>query len=108
MATKYSWKFKPKMRARSYGWQGSRKAMARLKESVSEIKAIARKDPVLAGEGVRADAGRHGKRDAISPSGCDKDRCHWMGEAIGSPVAGSPASGRCRVSAGRGKSVAEL
>jgi hypothetical protein len=52
MAEKYSWKFKPKMRARSYGWQGTQKAVSRLKEAVSEIKVVARKDPVLAGEGV--------------------------------------------------------
>lgn len=52
MVVKYSWKFKPKMRARSYGWQGTQKATARLKEAVSEIKAVARKDPILAGDGV--------------------------------------------------------
>lgn len=52
MVVKYSWKFKPKMRARSYGWQGTQKATTRLKEAVSEIKAVARKDPILAGEGV--------------------------------------------------------
>ena len=40
------------MRARSYGWRGSQKAIARLKGAVSEIKAVRRRDPVAAGEGV--------------------------------------------------------
>ena len=51
-AARGSWAFKAGMRARSYGWRGSQKAIARLKGAVSEIKAVRRRDPVAAGEGV--------------------------------------------------------
>lgn len=51
-AARSSWAFKAGMRARSYGWRGSQKAIARLKGAVSEIKAVRRRDPVAAGEGV--------------------------------------------------------
>ena len=36
----YKWKFKTGMRARSFGWHGSQKAIARLKAAVSETKAV--------------------------------------------------------------------
>lgn len=51
-AARQSLAFKAGMRARSYGWRGSQKAIARLKDAVSEIKAIRKRDPVAAGEGV--------------------------------------------------------
>ena len=40
VTTSYKWKFKAGMRARSYGWHGSQKAIARLKAAVSETKAV--------------------------------------------------------------------
>ena len=46
------WKFKPKFRVKAYGWRGSRLAISRLKEAVSEIKAAAKSDPVAAGDGA--------------------------------------------------------
>ena len=52
MPTKHSWKFKPRLRCRAFGWKGSRLACQRLKEAVSEIKKVARVDPVTAGDGV--------------------------------------------------------
>jgi hypothetical protein len=52
MPTKHSWKFKPRLRCRAFGWKGSRFACQRLKEAVSEIKKVARVDPVTAGDGV--------------------------------------------------------
>jgi hypothetical protein len=48
----HRWTFKAKFRARAYGWRGSKTAIARLKEAVSEIKAVNRTDPVAAGEGA--------------------------------------------------------
>src|ERR1035438_9813686 len=52
MAAKYTWTFKARLRARAFGWRGSHLACQRLKEAVTEIKKVARKDPVTAGHGV--------------------------------------------------------
>jgi hypothetical protein len=46
------WQFKTKLRARAYGWRGSRLAISRLKEAVSEIKAAVKSDPVAACDGA--------------------------------------------------------
>ena len=46
------WAFKARLRARAFGWRGSKAAIARLKEAVAEIKAVNRIDAVVAGEGV--------------------------------------------------------
>jgi hypothetical protein len=46
------WAFKSRFRANAYGWHGSAQAGKRLKEAVSEIKAVAKSDRVLAGEGI--------------------------------------------------------
>jgi len=46
------WTFLSRFRAKAYGWKGSRPAIQRLKEAVSEIKKAARKDPVLGAEGA--------------------------------------------------------
>ena len=45
------WQFKTKFRAKAFGWRGSRLAISRLKEAVSEIKAVTKSDPVAAGDG---------------------------------------------------------
>ena len=52
MAVGHGWGFKAKLRARAYGWRGSALAVTRLKEALSEIKAVAKSDPVTAGEGA--------------------------------------------------------
>ena len=52
MADGYRWSFKSRLRARAFGWRGSKTAIARLKEAASEIKAVNRTDPVAAGEGA--------------------------------------------------------
>lgn len=52
MATKHPWKFKPRLRSHAFGWRGSHLACQRLKEAVTEIKKVARVDPVTAGDGV--------------------------------------------------------
>jgi hypothetical protein len=48
----HRWAFKSRFRPRAYGWRGSALAAKRLKEAVGEIKAVAKSDPVLAGEGA--------------------------------------------------------
>lgn len=52
MPTKHNWTFKPRLRSRAFGWNGSHLACQRLKEAVTEIKKVARVDPVTAGDGV--------------------------------------------------------
>lgn len=52
MAPVQKWQFKARMRARSYNWRGTALATARLKAAVSEIKKVAKTDPVAAGDGV--------------------------------------------------------
>ena len=46
------WQFKTKFRAKAFGRRGSRLAISRLKEAFSEIKAAAKSDPVVAGDGA--------------------------------------------------------
>jgi hypothetical protein len=46
------WQLKTMLRARVYGWRGSRLAISRLKEAASEIKAVSKSDPVAAGDGA--------------------------------------------------------
>lgn len=47
----YRWEFKARFRRHAFGWR-SQPAIQRIKEAVSEIKRVARRDPVLAGEGA--------------------------------------------------------
>jgi hypothetical protein len=54
----HKWAFKPDMRAGAYSWKSSSKAIERLKSASSEIRAVARADPVTAAEGVIALAQR--------------------------------------------------
>jgi len=46
------WAFRAGMRRGGYGWRGSAKAVERLTAATAEIKAVAKTDPVRAGEGV--------------------------------------------------------
>jgi len=50
--TSHKWAFKARFRARAFGWRGSRLAIERLKQAVSEIRAVARRDPILAADGA--------------------------------------------------------
>lgn len=52
MAKKHKWTFAARFRAGAYGWRGSALASKRLKEAVTEIRKVARTDPVLATDGV--------------------------------------------------------
>ena len=52
MATSHAWAFRASFRRGAFGWSGTRKAMLRLNEAVSEIERMARADPALAGEGA--------------------------------------------------------
>ena len=48
---KHTWTFSPRFRAGAFGWR-SEPAITRIKEAVSEIKAVAKKDPILGTEGA--------------------------------------------------------
>ena len=43
----HKWIFTARFRRNAYGWRGSRLACKRIKEAVSEIRKVARKDPLL-------------------------------------------------------------
>jgi len=47
----YKWVFTARFRANAYGWKASKLACQRIKEAISEIKKVARQDPVLGAEG---------------------------------------------------------
>ena len=49
--TTHKWQFQSRFRRGAFGWR-SRPAIQRVKEAVSEIKKVARKDPILAAEGA--------------------------------------------------------
>ena len=54
----HKWAFKSTMRAGAYNWKSSSKAIERLKLASSEIRAVARVDPLTSAEGVIALAQR--------------------------------------------------
>ena len=49
---RHKWAFRARFRKNAYGWRGSRLAVKRVREAVSEIRKIARRDPVLGAEGA--------------------------------------------------------
>jgi hypothetical protein len=50
-STKHTWAFATRFRSGAFGWK-SEPAITRIKEALSEIKAVAKKDPILAAEGA--------------------------------------------------------
>lgn len=48
----YKWVFPARFRAGAYSWKASRLACQRLREAVSEVKKVARKDPLIGAEGA--------------------------------------------------------
>jgi hypothetical protein len=48
----YAWKFKARFRRNAFGWRGSRPAIERIDEALTEINAVARTDRNLAAEGA--------------------------------------------------------
>jgi hypothetical protein len=51
MATAYKWQFAPRFRRAAFGWK-SNTPILRIKEALTEIKAVGKKEPVLAAEGA--------------------------------------------------------
>ena len=50
-AEDYRWEFRARFRRHAFGWR-SQPAIQRVKQAVSEIKRVGRRDSVLAGEGA--------------------------------------------------------
>ncbi len=50
-APAHKWSFRARFRRHAYGWK-SQPAIKRIKEAASEIKKVAKKDPLLAAEGA--------------------------------------------------------
>lgn len=48
----HKWTFIARFRANAFGWRGSRLACQRIREAVSEIQKVARKDPMLGAKGA--------------------------------------------------------
>jgi len=46
----YRWEFKARFRRHAFGWR-SQPAVQRVKQAVTEIKGVARRDPLLGAEG---------------------------------------------------------
>ena len=53
MAEAHKWEFKARFRRRAFGWK-SQPAITRIKQAVTEIKKVAKKEPMLAAEGAVA------------------------------------------------------
>jgi tetratricopeptide (TPR) repeat protein len=51
-AIAFRWEFLPRFRRGAFGWRGSALACQRVRQAVAEIRKVARKNPVLAGEGA--------------------------------------------------------
>ncbi|MFP4429233.1 MAG: hypothetical protein ACLFPB_07930 [Desulfovermiculus sp.] len=51
MSLKHQWAFRPRFRKHALGWR-SETPIKRIKEAVSEIKKVSRKDPILAADGA--------------------------------------------------------
>lgn len=56
-ATAHKWQFRARFRRGAFGWK-SQPAIQRVKEAVSEIKKVARKDKVRAAERKTSVSGR--------------------------------------------------
>ena len=53
MAEARKWEFKARFRRHAFGWK-SQPAITRIRQAVTEIKKVAKKEPLLAGEGAIA------------------------------------------------------
>ena len=70
MTTAPTWAFRARFRRQAFGWSGTRTAIERLNEALSEIKHVARSDPALAAEGAVL------LLEKLSPPPCQYDQLH--------------------------------
>ena len=94
----HKWAFKARFRARAFGWRGSRPAIERLKQAVSEIRAVARRDPVVAAEGAVSLMERlwPAFEQIDTSSGALGGAVNWTLREMIPVIAGAPADGNTR------------
>ena len=81
LTVKHTWTFSRRLRRSGFGWRGTKPAIARINEALSEIRAVGRKDPALAAEGAVLFL------EKISPAICDIDSSSGaLGNAVYSAV----------------------
>lgn len=92
------WAFKARFRARAFGWRGSRLAIERLKQAVSEIRTVARRDPVLAADGAVSLMERiwPAFEQIDTSSGALGGAVNWALEELISVIARAPADAKTR------------
>lgn len=70
--TKPQWAFRSQLRRSAFGWRGSKSAITRIDEALSEIRGVARHDPALVAEGailfLEKTSPAVGDVDLLSPS----------------------------------------
>lgn len=96
--TSHKWEFKARFRARAFGWRGSRLAIERLKQAVSEIRVVVRRDPILAADGAVLLMERlwPAFEHIDTSSGALGSAVNWtLGELI-PVIAGAPADAKTR------------
>ncbi len=98
MTAKHIWAFKARLRSRAFGWKGSHLACQRLKEAVTEIKKIARTDPVTAGDGVVSLMERvwPAFQDIDTSSGALGGAVHWAQQELLPIAIEAPADRKTR------------
>lgn len=80
-AATHRWAFRPRLRRAAFGWSGSKLAIVRIDEAIAEILAVARRDPLAAGEGAVF------LLEKLSPALCEVDSSSGgLGDATGSTV----------------------
>lgn len=98
MTIKHKWMFKARLRSHAFGWRGSRLACQRLKEAVSEIKKVARTDPVTASDGVVSLMERiwPAFQDIDTSSGALGGAVYWAQQEVLPIAISSPADRKTR------------
>lgn len=67
----HKWQFTPRFRRNAFGWR-SDTPIQRIKEALTEIRLVARKEPVLAAEGATV------LLEKLSPALMNVDRTHIL------------------------------
>lgn len=79
---KHPWRFRSHLRRAAFGWRGGRLAISRIDEALKEIRAAARRDPVLGAEGAILFL------EKLSPALCQvDDSSGYLGGAVRAAVA---------------------
>lgn len=88
------WAFRSRLRRSAFGWRGSKAAIARIDEALSEIRAVARHDASLAAEGavLFLEKISAAVRDVDSSSGALGNATYAAVEKLVSLIAAAPVS----------------